>query len=53
MNYRVLLDEDVLNFVLKTEGHYPIGTKVLSPAKQRKIYSQMCKALLEEIWHVQ
>lgn len=44
MNYKNLLDEDVLDFVLATESHYPNGTKTLFADKQRKIYNQMCEA---------
>lgn len=44
MNYKNLLDEDVLDFVLATESYYPSGTKALLPDKQREIYNQMCEA---------
>ena len=44
MKYETLLDEDVLDFVLATESHYPTGARTLLPDKQREIYNQMCKA---------
>ena len=44
MNYRTLLDEDILNFIRATESFFPHDFTSLLPNKQRRIYSQMCKA---------